>query len=70
MWIGGSDEAVEGRWEWDSERCSFTFEDWHWGQPNNYAGAQDCLYMDLSNPQIKWNDERCTNRYYFICEFV
>ena len=38
-----------------------------YGQPNNYKKNQHCLQKQKKDN--KWNDERCSNPYYFICAY-
>ncbi|MCC7014055.1 MAG: hypothetical protein IT454_15975 [Planctomycetes bacterium] len=51
LWIGLSDELVEGTWAW-SNGSSSTFLNWDTGQPDNY-GNEDHAYM---RPNGFWND--------------
>jgi hypothetical protein len=56
-WLGGTDEAEEGTWEWiTGEPWSYT----HWaeGEPNNCSGIEHYLtYSTPSGPrQDFWND--------------
>ena len=69
VWLGGSDEIVEGQWEWTSGRCSFdSFENWQPGQPNNPEATHDYLAM-VSVNNYRWQDSSSVfvvNT--FICE--
>jgi Ca2+-binding RTX toxin-like protein len=55
LWIGYTDAAVEGQWEWVSGETS-TYTNWAPGQPDNYLGSQDYArytnYQSLGN----WDD--------------
>ena len=80
IWIGGSDEAKEGKWTWtDCSPWNFT----RWGvrtagcqQPDNSKAkdgdGQNCLLFhgkNESNPDnIDWNDAACNLRErQFVC---
>ena len=56
FWLGGNDEAVEGRWEWTTGRCSFSsYRNWFPGEPNNGGGREDCQTMLLRQTgQFGW----------------
>merc|ERR1712227_780022 len=43
-WIGGSDQASEGTFTW-SDGTPWVNSLWSQGEPNNYAGDQDCVTM-------------------------
>eukprot|EP00961_Rhodomonas_salina_P037780 507974-Rhodomonas_salina.1 len=45
MWIGYTDEKVEGKWIWVDGSAS-TFTSWGQGRPNNWRGRQDCAVME------------------------
>lgn len=52
IWIGLTDQAIEGTWVWRSgEPVAFTA--WHSGEPNN-LGNED--YGHLKDAQRLWND--------------
>jgi hypothetical protein len=53
VWIGLSDEDVEGVWKWDSGE-PFTFANWAPGEPNNF-GEEDYVHMNWAGPGL-WND--------------
>jgi hypothetical protein len=61
-------------WTWSSGEA-YTYQAWsnrygYFGQPDN-SGDEDCVEMNLWNWQpwnADWNDSRCWNDKYFICE--
>ncbi|MFO0548110.1 MAG: DUF4215 domain-containing protein [Polyangiaceae bacterium] len=63
LYIGATDAATEGTWEWPSGE-SFSYSNWSTNEPNN-SGDEDCvqLYVDGT-----WNDVPCTNTYGYVCE--
>jgi hypothetical protein len=54
IWLGYSDEAVEGDWVWSSGEPT-TFTNWHPGEPNNLLDEDFC-HMDLAPHLGDWND--------------
>ena len=53
-WIGATDSAVEGVWQW-VDLTPFLFTDW-WGFEPNDLGGEDHLAYDLRNSAWAWND--------------
>lgn len=64
MWIGFTDQAVEGTWAWISGQA-VTYTNWASGEPNN-AGGEDYAVMNWSG--INWNDLHQYYNYYGIIE--
>ena len=67
VWLGGSDQEVEGVWTWVVNDAAFyhnvpdSFEAWDPGEPNNWAN-EDCLTL-----RSRWNDDNCEKRKPFLC---
>ena len=64
VWLGGTDSASEGSWEWAHTGISFTsspYTNWNPGEPNDLGGNEDCMEMRLSanDGQNEWNDNDC-----------
>ncbi|GEO03234.1 hypothetical protein AAE02nite_08980 [Adhaeribacter aerolatus] len=54
-WLGGSDAAQEGTWQWvtgPEAGMPFTYSNWTPGEPNN-VGDEDYLMLDVTG---QWND--------------
>jgi len=66
-WIGYSDQATEGVWQWTGGFSTFT--KWKIGQPDN-LNNQDCA-VDRSGGTTEpssWSDEGCGTNHVFVCE--
>ncbi len=64
-WIGGSDMANEGVFEWITGE-PFLYQNWNGGEPNNDYGNQDHIQL---LPDGVWDDETYTVEKYFVCEW-
>ncbi|XP_077574552.1 uncharacterized protein LOC144197789 [Stigmatopora nigra] len=68
IWLGLTDEGVEGQWKW-VDGTPMTLQFWADGQPNSYSGNQDCgEYWYRSSGVSEWNDEKCSAQRYWVCE--
>jgi cysteine-rich repeat protein len=63
LWIGFTDELVEGSWGWWSG-APVTFTRWNYGEPNN-SGNEDCAEL---GPSGYWNDAGCAASRPYVCE--
>ena len=75
VWLGGTDETVEGAWEWVTGE-PWLYEPWEPGEPNNACAGEDYLAM-RPDGAAKCNDTNadasCGNSgagLGFICEWV
>lgn len=67
VFIGLSDEAVEGTFVWvDGSAPVFTA--WGMGEPNNAFDGEDCGQLDVAT--AVWNDIACATAGAFVCEAV
>ncbi|XP_054460145.1 CD209 antigen-like [Anoplopoma fimbria] len=69
VWIGLTDEGIEGQWKWvDGTPLTTTF--WGKDQPNSFNGRnQDCVeFWHRKTGKGDWNDENCNLEQQFICE--
>jgi hypothetical protein len=64
-WIGYTDAAVEGDWQWVDGSGS-GFSSWGAGEPND-SGGEDCAGTNWSGV-IYWNDYSCSSALAFVCE--
>ncbi|XP_049428848.1 CD209 antigen-like isoform X1 [Epinephelus fuscoguttatus] len=69
VWIGLTDEGIEGQWKW-VDGTTLTTAFWDKGQPNSYDGRnQDCVeFWHRATGTGAWNDENCDLEQNFICE--
>ncbi|XP_071142504.1 perlucin-like [Mytilus edulis] len=67
-WLGGSDEFVEGQWEWASIGQPFQYTNWYPGAPDNQLHHQDCLMTKGDFHNGWWDDVDCNQVGKFICE--
>lgn len=80
VWLGGSDAAAEGQWNWlDNAQRFWTggaggvgepgvFTQWISGEPNN-SGGEHCLDLQLWGGNANgWNDIVCSTSLASMCE--
>lgn len=74
VWVGASDEDVEGFWYW-TNGDEYSFTNWYSGEPNNTAddgGSENYLQLIVSGAaKGKWNDAANNSSKVngFICEY-
>jgi len=64
-WLGGTDEKVEGSWEWITGE-DWTYTNWNTGEPNNLRDEDSLHFYGNKNA---WNDMRMHINANFICEW-
>ena len=52
VWLGYSDSAQEGTWEW-VDGCDSSYTNWNSGEPNDSNGSEDVAELASSGV---WND--------------
>ena len=68
FWTSLTDIAKEGEWIWQSTNASVTsYINWLPGQPDNYAGDQDCMRLNWGTT-LQWDDWACSGQLEGICE--
>lgn len=69
VWIGLTDEGVEGQWKW-VDGSPLTTAYWGKNQPNSFDGRnQDCVeFWHRASGNGDWNDENCNVEQNWICE--
>ena len=72
-WIGGSDEEIEGEWNWITSGRPIDdhlFTDWstnHGSAPR--TDVQDCLKLTNNLENGHWTDANCGRDFNVICQF-
>lgn len=66
VWIGGSDQQVEGVFVWIDSGNNFTFTNWHGIQPDNAGNNEHCV--EMFGRTGTWNDRPCSYGTPFVCE--
>ncbi|XP_022620733.1 C-type lectin domain family 4 member M-like [Seriola dumerili] len=66
LWIGLTDIETEGKWKWvDGTPLTRSF--WGSKEPNGKT-LENCGQIKHPDSENNWNDERCSNPHYWICE--
>lgn len=66
FWIGGNDDAVEGRFYWE-QGDPLTYSNWKMTAPN--SGTQgNCILLLPQLHSYQWDDEDCNTAHKYICE--
>ncbi|HID9495012.1 TPA: immunoglobulin-like domain-containing protein [Clostridioides difficile] len=55
IWLGGTDEEEEGKWEWVTKE-PFIYTNWYPGRPDNYLGQQHYIISYNDNQRL-WDDD-------------
>ena len=66
--IGGSDAAKEGSWEWVGSKTALGFTDWGSNQPGDKSPPtrENCLALG-GHDWFRWHDYPCEDKLRFIC---
>ena len=78
IWIGASDQVVEGEWRWRDDTLFWLgdrtgsaqgglFNAWYANHPSKSAGA-DCAAIDSNNGSTSWYAVDCGMQAVFVCE--
>ncbi|CAH1783671.1 unnamed protein product [Owenia fusiformis] len=71
LWTGGNTLTKRGDWIWAGglhrPPKRFTYTRWDPGEPSNSNNNEKCVHFNRAKSH-RWNDARCDNKYYFICE--
>ena len=70
IWIGLSDEAVEGKFVWVKSGRAVKYTNWADGEPNNGADLGDETCVHMYTGRRRWNDLFCNEMFYFVCEYI
>jgi hypothetical protein len=67
-WLGLTDQQIEGTFRWVTGE-PLVFENWFPGEPNNFNNVEDCVEIDISLSDGKWNDLDCVSSRIFVVEY-
>lgn len=69
-WLGATNQGTEPYYLWMGNRNPMIYFDWNTaaGEPNNAGGRENCVQLQSINISGKWNDSRCSNKNFVICE--
>ncbi|XP_033763162.1 hepatic lectin-like [Pecten maximus] len=68
FYIGATDFIFEGQYRWvETGAYVGPFTKWQPGYPNG-NWTNNCLMLNWNGTDLFWQDERCSNSHYFICE--
>ena len=55
---------------WGNNCTIPTYTDWNPGEPNDRDGLSDCVHLEHSGKDRRWDDVPCTARMYALCQRV
>jgi hypothetical protein len=68
IWLGGTDEQVEGVWRWTSTGMNFGYSNWDAGEPSNSGDEEHYLVLSMTKFGA-WNDYSGGDKH-FLCEII
>ncbi|XP_065341655.1 uncharacterized protein LOC135940609 [Cloeon dipterum] len=70
FWTSGSDEGCEGNFGWCAVNKLVRSQEakWYPGEPNNYNGKENCIYLKLGKTGGTLYDADCSTSQMYICE--
>ena len=68
-WVGGTDAASEGAWQW-SDGTPWVYTNWRSGQPDNSGGGQHYLFiLGPGDVHGQWSDYEEYREMWSICQY-
>lgn len=68
LWISGYAVGDQRQFMWMTTGEEFTFTNWTSGNPDFSEKKEYCVQIG-NGPYMEWNDNTCTKKFGFICEF-
>ncbi|CAO1361314.1 unnamed protein product [Diamesa tonsa] len=68
VWVGYTDQNHEGVWTSNKGKQMDKNISFHAGELNDKTGIENCLEINFSNNQYKFNDVNCNKELHFMCE--
>ncbi|XP_059165951.1 macrophage mannose receptor 1-like [Physella acuta] len=66
LWIGMTDSAGQGIWNWQDAPC-VSFIDWNRGEPSYGNGGKECAIFLMKVSNYTWDDVRCGATFPYVC---
>ncbi|KAI8510646.1 hypothetical protein Bbelb_115620 [Branchiostoma belcheri] len=72
FWFGLHDQRREGRFEWVDGTPLGEFNSWGEGQPDDFAGEEDCViwWTNSHDFHMGWSDYDCHRELSFMCQVI
>lgn len=67
LWVGGYAVGKSRKFTWIATGEEFTYSFWSEKNPDFYQNSEFCV--EIGHENMKWNDNKCSYKYGFICEF-
>lgn len=67
LWVGGYAVGTNRTFTWVATGANFTYTYWYGQNPDFFNSEEYCVQIGYRDMQ--WNDNKCTNKYGFVCEF-
>lgn len=71
FWTAGSNNNNEKKdnknYIWFTNGKPLVYTNWIDKEPNNHEGKEHCLHL-IRTKDLKWNDNNCSNKKYFVCQ--
>lgn len=68
FWTSGNDIIIESVYYWFGSGHRINYDNWGYGQPDNYENNEDCVVIYVLNNEMHWNDRNCAAAIKSICE--